>query len=156
MQREHHYAVTMTWTGNRGTGTSDYTAYSRNHEISGEGKAARIEGSSDPAFRGDPQRFNPEELLVAALSSCHMLAFLHLCADAKIVVVEYRDAAIGAMLQHGTTGEFTRVTLRPHVVITDPARLAELEMLHHQAHEQCFIARSVNFEVGCEATAAAA
>ena len=166
MGREHHYRITTTWTGNLGTGTSDYRSYSRNHEIAIPGKSAPLPGSSDPAFRGDPARYTPEELLVASLSACHMLWFLHLCAQAGIVVTEYRDAASGTMTEHGRaehgraehdmaeddsgSGEFTRVILRPRVVIADPARIADATALHHRAHHLCFIARSVNFPVDHE------
>jgi organic hydroperoxide reductase OsmC/OhrA len=148
MDREHHYEITTTWTGNRGAGTKDYRAYARDHEISAERKSATVAGSSDKAFRGDPARYNPEELLVAALSACHMLSFLHLCAVAGIVVTDYRDAAMGTMAEHKDgSGEFTRVTLRPRVVITSPDRIAEATELHAKAHHMCFIARSVNFPV---------
>jgi organic hydroperoxide reductase OsmC/OhrA len=151
MDREHHYAITTAWTGNRGSGTSDYRAYGRDHEIFAEGKAARVPGSADPSFRGDPTRYNPEELLVAALSACHMLSFLHLCADSGIVVTEYRDSATGTMAQHPDgSGDFTRVTLHPHATITDASRVAEVAALHDQAHHLCFIARSVNFPVEIE------
>ena len=147
-EREHQYRVTTTWTGNLGTGTSDYRSYSRNHEIKIPGKSAPLPGSSDAAFRGDPARYTPEELLVASLSACHMLWFLHLCADAGIVVTEYEDAASGTMKEHPDgSGEFTSVILRPRVVITDPARIADATALHHRAHQLCFIARSVNFPV---------
>ena len=119
-ERQHHYRISTRWTGNLASGTSTYTAYSRNHELSGEGKSAAIAGSSDPAFRGDPSRYNPEELLVGALSACHMLWVLHLCADAGIVVTEYSDDAIGEMVEHGDgSGEFTRVVLCPRMRITD-------------------------------------
>ena len=149
--REHQYRVTTTWTGNLGTGTSDYRAYSRNHEIKILGKHSPLPASSDQSFRGDPARYTPEELLVASLSSCHMLWFLHLCADAGIVVTEYEDAAIGTMKEHPDgSGEFTSVVLRPRAVITDPTRQADATSLHHRAHELCFIARSVNFPVDCE------
>lgn len=153
MDHEHHYAITTVWTGNRGSGTSDYRAYSRDHEIFADGKTARVPGSADPHFRGDPARYNPEELLVAALSTCHMLSFLHLCADSGIVVTEYRDSATGTMHQHPDgSGEFTRVTLHPSVTISDAARIPELIALHHTAHGLCFIARSVNFPVEVEPT----
>jgi organic hydroperoxide reductase OsmC/OhrA len=156
MDREHHYAITTTWTGNRGSGTSDYRAYGRDHEVFADGKTARVPGSADPHFRGDPARYNPEELLVAALSACHMLTFLHLCADAGIVVTEYRDSATGTMAEHQDgSGEFTRVTLRPHVTITDAARSSELAALHSRSHHLCFIARSVNFPVEVEPLTAA-
>ena len=149
MGREHRYSVTVTWTGNTGTGTSTYRSYERAHEISAEGKPA-IGASSDPVFRGDRTRWNPEELLVAALSSCHQLWYLHLCADAGIVVVEYVDHAEGVMEETPDgAGQFARVMLRPTVTISagDAARAKEL---HHEAHAKCFIARSVNFPVECE------
>jgi organic hydroperoxide reductase OsmC/OhrA len=147
-EREHQYRITTTWTGNLGTGTSDYRAYSRNHEIKILGKRAPIPASSDQSFRGDPARYTPEELLVASLSSCHMLWFLHLCADAGIVVIEYEDAATGSMAEHPDgSGEFTSVILRPRAVITDSARVPDAAALHHRAHALCFIARSVNFPV---------
>lgn len=150
-KREHQYRITTTWTGNLGSGTSDYHAYSRNHEIKILGKSAPLLASSDTAFRGDPARYTPEDLLVAALSSCHMLSYLHLCADAGIVVTEYEDAANGFMAEHPDgSGEFTRVLLRPRVVITDSSRISDAKALHHRAHELCFIARSVNFAVECE------
>src|SRR5215470_17206822 len=99
-ERNHHYTITTRWTGNRGTGTSAYTAYARDHELSAAGKLAPIAGSSDPIFRGDRARYNPEELLVGALSACHMLWVLHLCADAGIVITEYIDEAAGEMIEH--------------------------------------------------------
>ena len=147
-RREHHYRVTNTWTGNLGAGTGDYRSYSRNYEIAIPGKSDPLPGSSDPAFRGDPTRYTPEELLLASLSACHMLSYLHLCADAGIVVTEYTDAASGTMSENDDgSGEFTRVILRPQVIITDPTRVADAVALHHRAHQLCFIARSVNFPV---------
>lgn len=146
MAKIHRYSVTVQWTGNTGTGTSTYRSYERAHKISAEGKAA-IAASSDAAFRGDRARWNPEELLLAALSSCHQLAYLHLCAVAGIVVVDYVDHAEGWMEESPDgAGQFTRVMLRPKVTISagDPAKAKEL---HHEAHEKCFIARSVNFPV---------
>ena len=149
--RQHRYAVKNVWTGNLGSGTSTYRAYSRNHEVSAAGKAAAIAGSSDPLFRGDPSRYNPEELLVGAVSACHMLWVLHLCADAGIVVTSYIDEAVGEMTEHADgSAEFTRVVLRPQMVLADPARADEAITLHHKAHEVCAIARSVNFPVDCE------
>src|SRR5580698_7401504 len=123
MDRKHRYRITNRWTGNLGAGTSAYTAYSRDHELSTAGKSAPIAGSSDPVFRGDPGRYNPEELLVGALSACHMLVLLHLCADAGIVVTDYVDEAEGELDEytdeHGDSGEFIRVVLRPRMTITD-------------------------------------
>ena len=154
MDHEHHYAINTTWTGNRGTGTSDYRAYGRDHEIVAAGKSAPVLGSADPHFRGDPARYNPEELLVAALSTCHMLSFLHMCADSGVVVTEYSDSATGNMATHADgSGDFTRVTLHPRVTITDATRIPELADLHARAHNLCFIARSVNFPVEVEPVA---
>jgi organic hydroperoxide reductase OsmC/OhrA len=147
--REHRYAVSVRWTGNLGEGTATYRGYRRDHEISAAGKPT-LAGSSDPVFRGDPSRWNPEELLVGALSACHMLSFLHLCADTGIVATAYTDQASGEMrMNPDGSGQFTGVVLRPRVAVTDPARAGELEGLHHKAHGLCFIARSVNFPVEC-------
>ena len=153
MPKEHCYRITNTWTGNLGSGTSGYRNYSRNHEFSGESKNAVIQGSSDPMFRGDPLRYSPEELLVASLSACHMLWILHLCADAGIVIIDYRDEATGTMIENDEGGgHFTRVTLHPHMTIMDPARVEEAESLHSKAHSLCFIANSVNFPVEHQVT----
>jgi organic hydroperoxide reductase OsmC/OhrA len=149
--RKHHYSVTNRWTGNLGTGTSNYRAYSRDHEHSTPDKGAPIAASSDPMFRGDRTRYNPEELLVAALSGCHMLWALHYCADAGIVVTEYVDDAKGEMVERPDgSGEFTSVTLRPRMIITDSTRIADAIAAHGRVHEVCAIARSVNFPVTCE------
>lgn len=145
--REHRYATTITWTGDAGTGTSGYRDYRRDHEIAADHKPA-IPGSSDPHFRGDRARWNPEELLVASLSACHQLWYLHLCADAGVVVKSYVDRAEGVMREHADGGgAFERVVLRPEVTIT-PSSDRELALsLHDRAHALCFIARSVNFPV---------
>jgi organic hydroperoxide reductase OsmC/OhrA len=149
--KEHRYAVTVRWTGNTGTGTSGYRDYARAHEISAEGKPG-IAASSDPAFRGDRARWNPEELLVAALSGCHQLSYLHQCAVAGIVVVDYVDHAEGWMAETADgAGQFTRVVLRPKVTVAAGSDVAKAKELHHEAHAKCFIARSVNFPVECEA-----
>jgi organic hydroperoxide reductase OsmC/OhrA len=154
--RTHHFQASTRWTGNLGSGTSGYRDYSRSHEISGTAKSAAIPGSSDPVFRGDPARYNPEELVVAALSACHMLWVLHLCADAGIVISEYSDEPTGEVREHaGGAGEFTTVTLRPRMTIADPARAGEAIALHERAHHLCCIARSVNFPVSCEPTVTA-
>ena len=148
MSKQHGYSVLTRWTGNLGTGTSAYASYSRNHELCGPGKAVPIAGSSDPAFRGDSTRYNPEELLVASLSACHMLWYLHFCADAGIVVLEYFDDAHGTMVEgEGGGGHFTEVVLRPRVTITRPEQQGEALRLHDEAHRRCFIANSVNFPV---------
>jgi organic hydroperoxide reductase OsmC/OhrA len=145
MPREHTYSVSLVWTGNTGKGTSDYRSYARDYEIDAAGKPP-IYGSADTKFRGDPARYNPEELLVSALSSCHMLWYLHLCADAGIVVVSYEDRAVGTMQESSAgDGRFVGVTLRPHVRVTSSVEKAEA--LHQRAHELCYIANSVNFPV---------
>ncbi|OKH70147.1 peroxiredoxin [Mycobacterium sp. SWH-M5] len=151
--RTHRYEVEVTWTGNTGSGTSGYRAYARDHEVAGVGEADKpvIAGSSDPAFRGNEQRWNPEELLVASLSQCHMLWYLALCAQAGIVVTGYRDRPVGAMTETPDgSGAFADVTLRPEVTIADSARLEDASGLHEDAHRMCFIANSVNFPVRTE------
>lgn len=145
---QHQFRTTVTWTGNSGDGTSSYHGYSRDHEVRSLGKSITIPGSSAPAFRGDGARWNPEELVVASLAECHMLWYLHLCADAGIVVTAYEDHSEGTLRLNGDgSGEFTEVVLRPSVIITDVSRHREAEALHARAHELCFIARSVNFPV---------
>ena len=147
MNATHTYELSLQWTGNSGSGTSGYRSYSRDHEIHAPGKAV-IAGSSDPAFRGDAQRWNPEELLVAALSQCHMLSYLHLAADAGIVVTAYSDAPVGTMRENPDgSGQFTQVLLRPTVTVADATMRARAETIHDQAEKICFIARSVNFPV---------
>lgn len=148
--RQHRYTTQVRWIGNLGPGTSGYRGYSRDHEISAGGRLP-IPGSSDPEFRGDPARYNPEELLVASLSSCHMLWYLHLAADAGVVVVDYLDEASGTMDESAEGGgHFTGVALRPQIGVAPGANLALAAALHEQAHQKCFIANSVNFPVRCE------
>ena len=146
----HRYEVKMEWSGSNGVGTTSYTSYSRGHEFHAEGKP-EILGSADPHFRGDAARWNPEELFVGALSACHQLWYLHLCAEAGVVVLAYADRAEGTLrLQADGEGEFVSVVLHPQVTIaaeSDPARALAL---HHDAHEKCFLARSVKFPVACE------
>lgn len=149
-EKQHTYRVNVVWTGNEGSGTANYRAYSRNHEISAAGKTPVL-GSADPSFRGDPARWNPEELLLASLSACHKLWYLGLCAAAGVTVVAYRDEAEGVMLEESSgAGQFSSVTLRPRIEITvDSDRQTALD-LHHKAHDMCFIARSMNFPVNNE------
>jgi organic hydroperoxide reductase OsmC/OhrA len=155
MDRSHNYSLTIKWTGNRGTGTSDYRAYDRNHIIQADLKDD-IDGSSDPAFRGDKTRYNPEDLLVASLSSCHMLSYLHLCAVGGVIVVDYVDNATGKMVETPDGGgHFVGVTLRPVVTVKDGSMIAKANELHHKAGELCFIASSVNFPVNHEPSAIA-
>lgn len=144
----HRYDTVVRWTGNTGEGTRTYRSYRRDHEIVAAGKARAIEASSDAAFRGDASRYNPEELLVAALASCHMLWLLHLAADAGIVVTAYEDRAAGIMAENADgSGRFESVTLRPRVTITRAEDRERLAALHERAHAMCFIASSVNFPV---------
>jgi len=148
--KNHYYEVRLRWTGNRGTGTSKYDAYGRDHELSGgpdTAKYAAIAASSDPYFRGDAARYNPEELLVASLSSCHMLSYLHLCAVNGVVVTAYEDEATGLMPEDDISARVTEVTLRPRVTVTVESDAARALHLHEEASKLCFIARSVNFPV---------
>lgn len=147
MNGEHKYNLTVKWTGNLGSGTSAYRAYERAHTITIDNKP-EILGSSDPAFRGDKMRHNPEELLLASLSTCHMLSFLHVCVKAGIVVTDYVDHATGTMVETANgAGHFTEVILNPVVTITDSSKFELANSLHKQANELCFIANSVNFPV---------
>ncbi|MFD0923601.1 OsmC family protein [Saccharopolyspora rosea] len=147
MAEQHDYAVTVTWTGNTGSGTADYTSYSRDHTVEVPGKPV-LHGSADPAFRGDAHRMNPEDLLVASLSQCHMLWYLGLCAASGVVVTEYRDVARGAMTEERDgAGRFTEVVLRPEITVADESMRSRAISLHRQAHRKCFIANSVNFPV---------
>jgi organic hydroperoxide reductase OsmC/OhrA len=146
--KSHQYTTHVRWSAN-GEGTKSYRSYSRNFTISAEGKVD-IAGSSDPAFRGDALRYNPEELLVASLSSCHMLWYLHLCSVNEIAVLDYRDAATGTMEERDGSGQFVRVTLRPAIEVSAGDDLARAIALHEEAHRLCFIARSVNFPVDVE------
>lgn len=148
----HRYALQLQWTGNRGEGTNGYRSYERSYHLSAAGKPT-LAGSADATFRGDRAKWNPEEMLLGALSSCHMLSYLHVCADAGVTVLEYSDAADGEMvLAADGSGRFTGVTLRPHVVVAEGSDVEKAEVLHHLAHEKCFIANSVNFPVHCAAT----
>lgn len=150
MNGVHQYAVQLAWVGNRGTGTSNYRSYGREHTISAVGKHS-IAGSADPTFHGDAERWNPEELLLSALTQCHMLSYLHVATRHGVTVVAYTDDAVGTMEQ--TTdggGHFTSATLRPRVTISDATQIDLAESLHAEAARQCFIAASVNFPVGHE------
>ena len=150
-KHRHEYEVSVKWTGDLGEGTSNYRAYNRAYVIKADGKPD-IQGSSDPAFRGDAAKWNPEDLLVASLSACHKLWYLHLCSVSGVVVRDYEDHAEGVMEmdEHGV-GRFTSVVLRPKVTIKAGTFPDVARDLHHEAHEKCFIANSVNFPVTCEA-----
>jgi organic hydroperoxide reductase OsmC/OhrA len=146
----HHYDLHLVWQGNLGTGTATYEGYSREHTIRITGKPDLLV-SADPAFRGDPALHNPEDQLLAALSSCHLLTYLALCARARIVVTHYSDRAAGTLqLTRDGGGHFTEVVLRPEVLVSDAAMLEKARVFHGEVHKYCFIARSVNFPVRCE------
>ncbi len=149
MTHQHRYRVDLEWTGNRGSGTDGYRNYSRDHVIRIDGKPP-IDGSSDPTFRGDATRYNPEDMLVAALSTCHMLSYLHMATVAGVVVTAYTDAAEGTMATEGDGGRFVEVVLHPVVTISAASDPARAEAAHETAHHACFIANSVNFPVRCE------
>ena len=156
MNREHRYALRSVWTGNRGTGTSGYRDYDRTVTVAVDGKAV-LEASADKPFRGDPTKWNPEDLLLAALSECHLLSYLHACVTAGVVVESYRDEATGVMTEDGRGGgAFTEVVLRPRVVVAEASMIDAARAAHAQAHDWCFIANSVNFPVRHEAEVSAA
>ncbi len=147
MKTEHHYQATIQWTGNKGTGTDHYKNYERDHNIAIAGKPLLL-GSSDPAFRGDPSKHNPEDLFLSSLSSCHMLWYLHFCAVNQIIVVDYTDHATGIMQEEADgKGYFTAVTLHPKVVVTDASMVEQALALHQKANAYCFIANSVHFPI---------
>lgn len=147
----HSYSTRTEWTGNRGEGTANYRAYSRDHVISAAGRPD-LAASSDPAFRGDAARWNPEDLLVGALSSCHMLWYLHLCAREQVTVLAYHDDATATMVEDAAGGRFTQAVLRPVATLAAGSDADLARALHEEAHRQCFIANSVNFPVLIEPT----
>jgi organic hydroperoxide reductase OsmC/OhrA len=156
MDKQHSYKLTIKWTGNTGQGTETYRSYERSYSILGEGKV-EIAGSSDPHFRGDKTRYNPEDLLVASLSSCHMLTYLHLCAEAGVTVLAYYDHATGTMAENAQGGgKFSEVMLNPVVTVSDDKMVQTANSLHKQANELCFISNSVNFKVSHNAVCKAA
>ncbi|MYS19794.1 Organic hydroperoxide reductase OsmC/OhrA [Streptomyces sp. DvalAA-14] len=145
--RKHQYETEVVWTGNLGTGTTSYRSYSRGHRVSAVGLPT-ILGSADRTFHGDAERWNPEQLLLAALSQCHLLSYLHVCALAGVVVTGYTDRAAGTMQETGDGGgRFTGVVLRPSVEVASPEMTEKALSLHQDAHRICFIANSVNFPV---------
>jgi organic hydroperoxide reductase OsmC/OhrA len=147
VSRQHRYTATIEWTGNRGDGTADYRSYDRDHEITAE-HAGTILGSADPAFRGNPSRWNPEQLLVVAAAQCHMLAYLHLAATNGVVVTGYVDHPTAVMTEDGAGGgRFTEIVLHPLVTVSDAAMIETADALHEPANEACFIANSLNLPV---------
>ena len=147
MNKVHQYDTIVTWKGNLGNGTDTYRTYSRDHEITINGKHALF-GSSDSAFRGDPSRHTPEDLLVSSIAGCHLLWYLHLCAVNGVLVLAYADHAHGRMQENEDgSGQFTAVTLKPRVAVAAKSMTEKARTLHTDAHRMCFIARSVNFPV---------
>jgi organic hydroperoxide reductase OsmC/OhrA len=147
MAKEHQYQATLTWAGNKGSGTMDYRSYDRSYIISIDNKPD-ILGSSDSAFLGDKTKHNPEDLLLASLSSCHMLWYLHLCSQNEIIVMDYKDTPVGKMTENADgSGRFTEVVLNPVVIITNEAQVEKANALHDDAHRMCFIANSCNFPI---------
>ena len=147
---KHQYSANIVWTGNTGTGTSDYASYSRDHVISIEHKPD-LPGSSDSIFRGDVTKHNPEDMLLSSLSVCHMLWYLHLCADAGVIVTAYTDKVEGILEYGKNGGKFTEVTLHPVVSVKSEEMIPLAMSLHSEAHACCFIANSVNFPVNHKA-----
>ncbi len=146
--KEHIFKIRTEWTGNAGSGTSDYASYSRNHTISAKGKSQPIQGSSHPLFKGDASFYNPEDLFISSLSACHMLWYLHLCADHGIIVDAYEDQATGVMeVAADGTGKFRQVILFPRVTVRNEDMIEKATSLHHEANAHCYIANSCNFPV---------
>jgi organic hydroperoxide reductase OsmC/OhrA len=144
---QHQYKINLKWTGNTGSGTSAYDAYSRDHTISAEGHT-EVLGSSDSIFRGDASKYNPEQTFLASISACHMLWYLHFCADNGVVVLEYSDEPKGMLsLEKNGSGSFTEVTLYPRIRVKEASMIEKAKKLHENANEYCFIANSLNFPV---------
>jgi len=149
--KKHNYEIKLEWTGNKGSGTFDYRSYGRNHKIIVENKREPILGSSDPSFRGDSARYNPEELFVSSISACHMLWYLHLCSSNGVIVTEYQDRATGIMEEDSDgSGRFREVTLHPTILVSESTMIDKAVELHHSANKMCFIANSLNITIGHE------
>lgn len=151
---EHSYEAALSWTGNEGTGTSDYRSYGRSYTVSIAGKPV-LRGSADPTFRGDEALHNPEDLFVAAIAGCHMLSYLALCARRGVRVIAYEDRATGVLTLEGGGGRFSEVELNPVVTVAEETETAGYDLaeaLHETAHEQCFIASSVSVPIRCRPT----
>ena len=152
MAHEHKYKITAVWTGNKGDGTKNIRTYDRSHKVSIEGKPELFLTTDNPAV-GDKSKLNPEDLLVSAISSCHMLSYLYVCSLEGVVITSYTDNAIGIMIEQASGGgSFKEVTLSPIVYVADQSMVERAIELHHKAHEICYIANSVNFEVKCDPT----
>lgn len=149
---EHHYAIAITWTGNTGEGTRTIRSYSRDHDVASDGRDT-IRGSSDPAFRGDPARWNPEQLYLASIAQCHMLWYLGLAAQAGVIVIDYEDHPTGIMIEDASgAGRFESVTLNPVVTISADSDTGLAAGLHDRVADYCFIARSINTPIHHDVT----
>ncbi len=152
MSHEHHYNLTANWTGNKGDGTKNVRTYDRSHTVSIQGKPELFLTTDNPAV-GDKSKLNPEDLLVSAISSCHMLSYLYVCSLEGIVITSYTDNATGIMIEKSSGGgSFKEVTLNPVFYVANESMMQRAIELHHKAHEICYIANSVNFEVKCNPT----
>lgn len=152
MAHEHIYKLTAVWTGNTGNGTKNVRAYERSHTVSIGGKPDLFLTTDNPAV-GDKSKLNPEDLLVTAISSCHMLSYLYVCAMEGVVITAYTDHATGTMIENERGGgRFKEVILNPVFYVADESMVEKAIELHHKAHEICYIANSVNFEVKCNPT----
>ncbi len=155
MYKEHTYQLVTEWTGNDGLGTADVKKYNRGHTVKNEGKPD-LQLTTDNAGVGDKTKLNPEDLLVSAISSCHLLSYLYLCSREGVVVHAYKDHARGCMIENELGGgSFKEVVLSPTVVVETSTMIERAEALHHAAHEICYIANSVNFEVHIRPTVTA-
>ncbi len=147
---EHRYTTSVGWTGDRGEGTASYRGYDRCWDIAIPGKPV-IHCSNDPLLGGDAGKMNPEDLLLSALSACHMLWYLHYASDAGIVVAGYEDSPVGlGLVGKGGAGRFTAAILRPLITVRPGTDLDAATAIHHRIHEVCFVARSVNFPISHE------
>ncbi|MEM7069774.1 MAG: OsmC family protein [Pseudomonadota bacterium] len=150
MAKQHDFPSRIIWTGNRGTGTSAYKAYDRTWDLALDDKVV-VQCSNDPLLGGDPSKYNPEDLLITALASCHMLWYLHLCSDAGVTVVSYEDNPIGVgESEPSGKGRFIEAVLKPKITITGDSDREKAVSIHDEIHQYCFIARSVNFPVRFE------
>ena len=152
---EVHYHTTLKWSGDAHGSTKSVEGYSREFRAEFEGKPS-LRGSADPAFHGDPALYNPEDLLLSALSACHMLSYLAVCAHAGIAVLSYEDPAVATLARRDGRVRFVNVLLRPKVVLEPGGNIEKARALHERAHDICIIANSVNFPVRYEASVALA
>ncbi|MEM7215161.1 MAG: OsmC family protein [Pseudomonadota bacterium] len=150
MAKQHDFPSQIVWTGNRGAGTSAYRAYDRTWNMTVPGKEV-VHCSNDPLLGGDPTKYNPEDLLITALASCHMLWYLHLCSEAGITVTAYQDSPVGiGESEPSGKGRFLEAVLKPRITVTHDSDANKAVSIHDEIHNYCFIARSVNFPVRFE------